>query len=275
MVLPTNTWQAYNFYDADGDGWGDTWYAGRDDLRVSLDRPYTNHGVPPKLNRFEEPFLVWMARVKLSADFLSEQDLAGLGSGSDLAALYDLIVFPGHTEYVTTHEYDLVEQYRNAGGNLIFLSANSFFRRVVERHGVLTRTAPWRDLGRPEAALLGAQYRANDEGQRQAPFVVRDTTDAPWLWQGLGLDAGSMFGQVVGGYGIEIDATTRDSPPGTIVLAEIPDLLGPGVTAQMTYYETRRGAKVFDAGALDFVGSALTFPVDHLLLNLWRHLSVP
>ncbi len=275
VVLPTDTWQAYNFYDADGDGWGDTWYAGRNDLRVALDRPFTNRGVPPKLNRFEEPFLVWMARAKLSADFLSEQDLVELGSSRELAAIYDLIVFPGHTEYVTTHEYDLIEQYRDAGGNLIFLSANNFFRRVVERNGVLTRTTPWRDLGRPEAALLGAQYRANDEGQHQGPFVVRDTTDAPWFWQGLGLDPGSMFGQVVGGYGIEIDSTTRDSPPGTIVLAEIPDLLGPGVTAQMTYYETPRGAKVFDAGALDFVGSALTFPVDHLLLNLWNHLAVP
>jgi hypothetical protein len=27
VVVPTTTWQAYNFYDADGDGWGDTWYA--------------------------------------------------------------------------------------------------------------------------------------------------------------------------------------------------------------------------------------------------------
>ena len=176
---------------------------------------------------------------------------------------------------MTTREYDLVQQYRDAGGHLIFLSANNFFRRVVERNGVLTRMQPWRELARPEAALLGAQYRANDEGQRQGPFVVRDTADAPWLWQGLGLDAGSLFGRVVGGYGIEIDAMTRDSPPGTIVLAEIPNLLGPGVTAQMTYYETPAGAKVFDAGALDFVGSALTFPVNHLLLNLWRHLAVP
>ena len=25
VVLPTNTWQAYNFRDADGNGWGDTW----------------------------------------------------------------------------------------------------------------------------------------------------------------------------------------------------------------------------------------------------------
>jgi hypothetical protein len=274
VVLPTNTWQAYNFYDANGDGWGDTWYAGRNDLRVSLDRPYTNQGVPPRFNRYEAPFLIWMARAKLSADFLSEQDLALIGSGDELAAVYDLIVYPGHTEYVTTHEYDLIEQYRDAGGNLIFLSANNFFRRVVERHGVLTRTAPWRELGRPEAALLGAQYRANDEGQQQGDFVVRDTVDAPWLWQGLGLDAGSLFGQVVGGYGIEIDATTRDSPPGTIVLAEIPDLLGPGLTAQMTYYETPRGAKVFDAGALDFVGSVLTYPVNHLVFNLWTHLAV-
>jgi hypothetical protein len=275
VVLPTNTWQAYNFYDANGDGWGDTWYAGRNDLRVSLDRPYMNRGVPPRFNRYEAPFLTWMARAKLNADFLSEQDLELLGSGIDLADVYDLIVFPGHTEYVTTHEYDLIEQYRDAGGNLIFLSANNFFRRVVERDGVLTRTAPWRDLGRPEAALLGAQYRANDEGQHQGDFVVRDTLDTPWLWQGLGLDAGAIFGQVVGGYGIEIDSTTRDSPPGTIVLAEVPDLLGPGVTAQMTYYETPRGAKVFDAGALDFVGSVLTYPVNHIVRNLWEHLAVP
>jgi hypothetical protein len=275
VVLPTNTWQAYNFYDADGDGWGDTWYAGRSDLRVALDRPYANRGVPPKINVFEIPFLIWMARWKLTADVLSEQDLDLVRSGRDLALLYDLVVFPGHTEYVTAHEYDLIEQYRDAGGNLVFLSANNFFRRVVERDRVLTRTEPWRDLGRPEAALLGAQYLANDEGESQAPFIVHDTAATPWFWRGLGLDVGSLFGQVVGGYGIEIDATTRDSPPGTVVLAEIPDLLGPGLTAQMTYYETPAGAKVFDAGALDFVGSALTYPVNHLLVNLWRHLAVP
>ena len=27
VVMPTNTWQAYNFRDSDGNGWGDTWYA--------------------------------------------------------------------------------------------------------------------------------------------------------------------------------------------------------------------------------------------------------
>ena len=48
VVLPTRTWQAYNFRDADGDGIGDTWYAtrGRPGHR-RLHRPFLNRGVPP------------------------------------------------------------------------------------------------------------------------------------------------------------------------------------------------------------------------------------
>jgi hypothetical protein len=41
------------------------------------------------------------------------------------------------------------------------------------------------------------------------------------------------------------------------VLARIPDAFGPGKSAEMTYYETRRGAKVFAAGVMNFGGSAL------------------
>jgi hypothetical protein len=59
------------------------------------------------------------------------------------------------------------------------------------------------------------------------------------------------------------------------VLAEIPNLYGPGLTAQMSYYETPQGAKVFAAGVLDFGGSALTSPTGRILLNLWDRLSVP
>jgi hypothetical protein len=43
----------------------------------------------------------------------------------------------------------------------------------------------------------------------------------------------------------------------------------------MTYYTTRAGAKVFDAGALNFGGSAHWPPVSRLLDNLWRELSAP
>jgi N,N-dimethylformamidase beta subunit-like protein len=274
VVLPTNTWQAYNFWDADGDGWGDTWYAGPPHQQVALDRPYLHRGVPPFFYRYDQGFLHWLYWTDKTVDFLAEADLESL-SAEQLAAAYRLVVFPGHTEYVSDHEYDVVQGYRDLGGNLAFLSANNFFWRVRQDGRVLTRTTQWRDLGRPEARLIGAQYLANDRGERQGVFTIDDAAMAPWLWAGTGLGTGSTFGEPVGGYGIEIDHTTPESPPGTIVLAEIPDLFGSGLTAQMTYYETPAGAKVFAAGALDFGGSAATSPIDTMLENLWSRLSRP
>ena len=232
--------------------------------------------MPPFFYRYDQGFLHWLAWTGKVVDFLAEADLETL-SGDDLAAAYDLIVYPGHTEYVTRHEYDAIERYRDLGGNLIFLSANDFFRRVdLEDDGrVLHKIGQWRDIGRPEAGLIGVQYLANDRGEHQGLFTVESAATAPWLWQGTGLADGSTFGAAVGGYGIEIDHTAPESPPGTIVLAEIPDLLGPGLTAQMSYYETAAGAKVFAAGTLDFGGSALTDPVTTMLDNLWARLTQP
>jgi hypothetical protein len=74
---------------------------------------------------------------------------------------------------------------------------------------------------------------------------------APWAFEGTGLVDGDVFGR----YGIEIDARTSASPNGLQVLARIPDLLGPGRSAEMTYYETAAGAKVFAAGALNFAAA--------------------
>ena len=274
VVLPTNTWQAYNFYDADGDGWGDTWYAGPPHRTVALDRPFLHHGVPPFFYRYDQGFLHWLYWTGKTVDFLADSDVEGL-TGDRLAATYDLIVYPGHTEYVTDQERDAIEGYRDLGGNLIFLSANNFFWRVTRAGSVLTRVAQWRDVGRPEAELIGDQYLANDRGEHQGLFTVEGAAAAPWLWDGTDLVDGSTIGEAVGGYGIEIDHTAPQSPPGTMVLAEIPDLLGPGLTAQMTYYETAAGAKVFAAGALDFGGSATTVPVAQMLENLWARLARP
>ena len=95
---------------------------------------------------------------------------------------------------------------------------------------------------------------------------------APWAFEGTGLSNGSVFGQ----YGIEIDHTTSDSPAGTIVLARIPDLFGPGRTAEMTYYETAAGARVFSAGVLAFgIRAFRDQTVATILDNVWRQLSRP
>jgi len=204
--MPTNTWAAYDFWDETGDGIGDTWYAA---CTVQLDRPFLQRGEPPHFRRYDLPFLHWLAWDSTAAndlpsppwiseanhpvDYLGDADVEAVINGGVLARAYDLIVFPGHHEYVTSHEYDVVVQYRNRGGNLAFLTANNFFWRVNREGGRLRRVAKWRDLGRPEAALIGVQYRANDEGQRKGAFVIRDTADAAWLFDGTGLVDGSAF----------------------------------------------------------------------------------
>ena len=271
VVLPTSTWQAYNLYDADGDGWGDTWYAGGNPP-VVLDRPYRSRGVPPRFRRYDYPFLRWLEQTRRDPDFFTDDDLDAVVSADELRTAYDLVVFPGHTEYVAQHAYDVVERFRDLGGRLIFLSANNFFWKVDRGGNAIRRIAQWRTLARAESRLLGVQYRANDDGTRQGPFIVGDVDAAPWLFEDTGLVNGSVLGEEVGGFGIEIDATTPESPPGTKVLARIPDLFGPGLTAEMAYYETPTGARVFSAGAMDFPAVLFTEVGVKLLDNLWQHM---
>ena len=268
VVLPTLTWQAYNLRDDDGDGKGDSWYAAWGHKTVRLGRPYLNRGVPYHFRRYDLPFLNWLAWTHREVDYLAQADLEAAKSGAALATAYDLIVFPGHHEYVTTREYNLVERYRDLGGNLVFLSANNFFWRVVRQANIIRKTELWRDLGRPEAALIGVQYLANGKTPRR-PWIVK-ATDAAWVFKGTGLKDGSTFGRG----GVEIDRTTPASPRSVLVVAEIRDLFGPGKTAQMTYYETPNGAKVFAAGAFYFTRwlhrDAMTA---RLVDNIWTRLA--
>jgi hypothetical protein len=268
VVLPTNTWAAYNFRDANRDGVGDTWYADPK-LTVELARPFQGHGVPPHFAQYDLLFLRWLERTGKHVDVLTDDDLERVKSGAALAHAYDLVVFSGHHEYVTTHEYDVTEAYRNRGGNLLFLSANNFFYRVVRTGTVLHRVGRWRDLGRPEAALVGVQYLDWNHGEfGTSAYVVR--TEG-WPFAGTGLRRGSTFGT----YGIEIDAPTSDSPRNLQVLATVPDIFGRGRSASMTYYTTPRGAKVFAAGTINFGGTALWRPVSAILENVWAELAQP
>ncbi len=270
VVLATNTWQAYNFEDADGDGWGDTWYVSNRERTIDLERPFLDFGLPFRFHDWDLTFLTWLARTSKQVDVLTDDDLDAVASGDELASAYDLLVFPGHEEYATQHMLDVVSRFRDLGGNLAFLAANNFFWRVDRVGDELVKQAQWRQLGRPESSLVGVQYAGSNHGSVENPYVVAPGAPA-WLLAGTGLAPESRFGR----YGIEIDATTPDSPPGTAVLATIPNAVGPGRTAEMTYYETPAGAKVFAAGALDFAASVGEPPVSRLLENVWDRLAGP
>ena len=124
----------------------------------------------------------------------------------------------------------------------------------------------------PESSLVGSQYVDwFQDVFRNRPYRVVGAARAPWLFAGTGLRGGSRFGS----FGIEIDARTPDSPRGTRVLARIPDIFGRGKSAEMTYYETAGGAKVFAAGVLNFGGAAWYPEVSRMLENLWARLARP
>ena len=267
VVLPTLTWQAYNFRDDDGDGQPDTWYAGKRENSVRLGRPFLDRGIPYGF-RNQVGFLNWLHWTHRNVDYLSQWDLEHVASPVALARAYSLVVFPAHHEYVTEREYDLVEGYRDLGGNLMFLSANNFYWRVERKDDVIVKAGRWRDLGRPEARLVGVEYVGHKPSPRGAWIVRRARADS-WMFAGTNLQVGSAFARG----GVEIDQVTGASPRRVRVVAEIPHLFGPGMKAQMTYYETGRGARVFAAGAFHLTRSVTSDPaVGRLLANLWARM---
>ena len=269
VVMPTQTWQAYNHRDDNGDGTADTWYACACKHSARLGRPFLDRGTPPHFKQYEAWWLRWLVQTHKDVDILSDAELKR-ASGHQLANAYSVIIFSGHHEYVTTHEYNAVVNYRNRGGNLVFLSANNFFWKIVIRGRLMYRVAQWRDLGRPEAALLGVEYFHNDEGEHRGSWIVRGASSLPWLFAHTELVNGSTLSSG----GVEADARTSASPRGTTVVSEIPNLYGPRMTAQMTYYQTKSGAKVFAAGAFTLAGGVRADPqVQQLVDNLWTHLG--
>ena len=267
VVLPTNTWQADNARDANGDGWGDTWNANRSIQSIDLRRAYLDSGLPDGFSSGSGAVISWLSKTGKQVDSLSDDDLAAVPSGDALRRAYDLVVFPGSEEYVGRHAYGVVQRFRDLGGRLIFLSAGNFQWRAERRGSILRRLRPWGPGGRPAAALVGVQLTASRRGARK-PYVVQGASAEPWVFAGTGLADGSTFGS----FGTEIDATTRQSPAGIVVLARIPQVIG-SRSAEMTFYRTAVGAQVFAAGTLDFA-SALDMPaVARLVENLWARLG--
>ncbi len=121
IVLPTQTWQAYNLRDDDGDGRADTWYA-RAGSTVRLNRPFARPRRPASVPPLRPAASSTGSRAAGSGATSSPTVISTPRVAATLADAYDLIVFPGHEEYVTTRQYDAIEAYRDAGGNLMFLT---------------------------------------------------------------------------------------------------------------------------------------------------------
>jgi hypothetical protein len=272
-VFSTNTWEAYNHDDADGDGWGDTWYATDSIRNVDLSRHYIGLGAPPKWRMYDLPPLHWLYKTGKDeqVDFLTDDELQTFRSSKQLARLYKLIVFPNYDEYETTHVYDLLTGYRNLGGNLMFLSATNFLWRVNRHANRLTRIEQWRFLDRPESSLVGVQYRGSDEGEHRGYYTVSPYGRSSWVFAGVDPEVLRAWHW----FGIEYDMPTSASPRGIHVLARVNPHMGDGrIRGVMTYYQRGR-AKVFASGTLNFPASMWYQAYRQVLENIWSRLEKP
>jgi len=217
MVWPYLTWRAYNQFDADSNGIADTWYSRWKNRTVSLVGPYERLAQKDGCD-VVQPFTGW-AQATPGRNIQSITDVE-LGRMSQAAInRYASIWYPDHSEYFEHASYHKLMTYRANRGNLVFLSANNFFRTVHinGRRNVLQLA------GLQERKDISTDYRLVGVGFDACCFprsmfgmytIGIGTLKAPWVLDGTGLGVGDEFGM----NGLEVDSaraalrrTTRDN----------------------------------------------------------------
>lgn len=247
------TWQAYNEWG------GYSLYKGPNRMRstramvVTFNRPYDGDGAG-QFRYMEFPIVRLAEKLGIDLNYITDLEL-----NKNVASLLNTksIVYGGHGEYWTTQMRDVLDAAVARGTNLISFGGNAGYNRprlqandreVVMWRGALTdpnRTNPvlattrWRNplIGRPESALLGAQYVGLG--------VNGDYTIAhPLRWPFSVMKHPAILRGVVGR---EVDSPLYAAGPGVedLAWAEI-KMRGKPITAMATYYTNSKNAGVLD-----------------------------
>ena len=271
VVLATNTWAAYNFADADGDGWGDSWYVTGRHRSVDLQRPFLDFGVPFRFHDWDLEFIAWLNRTGRHVDFLSDDDLDAVASGDELARRYDLVVFPGSrgVRDAARVRRDRALPRRSAATSRS--SPRTTYTAASTASGPARAAGVWRKLGRPESSVVGVQYVGSDHGQRQARLHRH----------GRGRGAVGVRGNGPCRRRRVRPLRDRDRCAHGRVAARHPGARAhprparPGPLGGDDLLRDARGREGVCGGALNF-GASLGRPeVDRLLANVWARLTTP
>lgn len=282
LIASYNTWQAYN------PAGGASFYRYYLDYEcdqtlssfVNFQRPlYTFQGTPYQRGGFEGELNLshWLEKENIEFDVIADPDFhVSSISPKD----YPFLAIHCHGEYWSEKMYDNLEDYLNKGGNLLYLSGNGIYWKVsfdesleqmecvkygknVHRHDS-TAGGKWRNVGRPESAVLGTEYTPAGAGT-YAPFMVIQPDH--WLYDGIDIKKGDLFGESIhGGWasGDETDKITPNSPENIVLLAE--GLNKQRLTqvgdneqdknggAYLTYYDHPGGGFVFSGSSITFTG---------------------
>ncbi|MFL6109925.1 MAG: N,N-dimethylformamidase beta subunit family domain-containing protein [Catenulispora sp.] len=288
VVLPSTSWQAYNWWPRDGITGRNVYYgyvtkeAAEADpalkatysadargfisnparaTHVSFNRPYFADGLPDGFVR-EQSFVQWAEGVGYDLTYATGLDLH---SGRIDPAKYKGLIFAGHDEYWSTDMYRHAEEAVAAGTSLAFLTANNAYWHV--RYDEATRTMAcykgfedphvedfptgmWRaGEGHPRAEQQLMGVQYSGIIKGRLPLVVRESTH--WFWAGTGLKDGDELPGLLGG---EADSLFENMPRAKAeeqaLLTASPYTISNGTrfVQNTSVYRAASGAWVFTAG---------------------------
>ena len=288
VVLPSTTWQAYNWWPRDGITGRNVYYgyvtkeAAESDpslkakyspdaegyisnpsraREVSFSRPYFADGLPDGFSR-EQSFILWAEAMGYDLSYATSLDLH---EGRIDPKRHRALVFAGHDEYWSTPMYRNAEQAVAAGTSLAFLTANNAYWHV--RYDPATRTmACYKGFEDPHIDDFGTGMWRAGEGNPHAeqqlmgvqysgivkghqPLVVSAADH--WFWAGTGLRDGDQLPKLLGG---EADSLFPDMPRAKTdeqtLLTASPYTLSNGTpkVQNASLYRAPSGAWVFTAG---------------------------
>ena len=169
-MIPTNTWQAYNFRDADGNGWGDTWYAKGAQSTAALGRavhPPRRAAAVAQVRRRLPPLALLDGQDAGHHHRVRPRDDPDRGRAAPALRLRDLRrPHRVRDEARVRPDRGLPQPRRQPG---LPLREQLLLGGAPARAALSGGRDSGASMGRPESGLLGVQYRANDDGRIQQP----------------------------------------------------------------------------------------------------------
>ena len=263
------TWQAYNAWGGYSLYAGPAGFGDRATV-VSFDRPYASGRGAAGFFWTEQPLIYQAERMGLDLAYWTDVDL---GEHPGLLMSHSALVSPGHDEYWSLAMRDAALHARANGVNIAFLGANADFRHIRLAASPLGRdrleicykigtedplygrndnlvTSNWRapPVPRVESVLNGGLYQCNPV---KAAMVI--TQASSWLFKGTHLRNGKGLSNLIYPEYDRVDPSVP-TPARIQILAHSPVVCG-GIHdyADVSYYTTRSGSGVFDAGTEGWV----------------------
>ncbi len=250
-------------------GGGNTVAGTKRAVKISMNRPMSGNGVG-LLFTWEYDLMQWLERNGYNVTYSTN-----IETHVDPSRLLDFkgFISPAHDEYWTGEMFTAVERARDAGVGLAFMGANTAYYQIrldpsadgTLRRSIFTyksasldpepdpakKTGRFRDIGRPEQALIGIQYV--DYGPPERSALVPRNIDH-WLFEGTGITTTDVIPGVVGS---EIDNYDSRFPlpanSSYTLLAASPYTGVRGQQVQHTsIYQAPGGAWVFASGTLSW-----------------------